>query len=188
MLAIFQKALSKLAKPHSTGTKDDRQNSLRDALQKLEYEVLLILMQNPSSSLPGRTCGTWKCDKCTHTNDLVVLPGEHPLGYMTCAECHHVICPTCMISPLIEPWYTFGSDLRKDPDDSGATANLPIAHICRDCGLSWRAVVTKVAKVYGKADMVHWGSVDECVCGSRPRPWKTWYAYLVGGGKPSSWH
>ncbi|KAF1845612.1 uncharacterized protein K460DRAFT_405861 [Cucurbitaria berberidis CBS 394.84] len=167
MINIIQKVLSKLDTPHPASANHDVQFRLRHQLQQLKNETLLMVAENPSSYPSDQISGTWSCDKCSHTNHIVVLPGEHPLGYLVCGGCSHILCSTCITSKIIEPWFNSGSDLRKDHGRGESTTDLPIAH------------------AFEHADMVHWCWIQKCVCGARSRSWKKWAAYLISGGKAS---
>lgn len=104
---------------------------------------------------------------------------------MLCSGCPHVFYPKCTdYSSLIEAYPSTGEESCKDRAELGHFEIVFIAHVCQTCGLSHRAMITKVEEVEKDLEKVQWGCVERCVCGAFPPPLKAWPAWLIGRSKP----
>lgn len=128
----------------------------------------------------GVLSGTWTCHTCQYQNAIILLPGKHPLGILRCHYCEHVCCDTCTHSRLMQKWYDQGVDLHARNVNFG---ELPYVSVCRACGLSWRAIITRVTEA-GEAKAVHWGfGRRKCACGATPSIWKPWIGFRIEDAK-----
>ena len=187
MFSSIQNFLFALFSSQRAAPIDNEHERFQNHIKEFKRRTLVNLAQHSDSSFVDRSSGTWGCHKCTHINKIIILPGDHPLGYVTCGECGHILCGRCLISAPIEPWEIAGIDFRSDEVGSG---DLPIAHVCTTCGLSHRAVVATNTRIDGRIEMIRWKPFEECICGMRVSFWKKckWDAYLLGGGKGRSRH
>ncbi|KAF2242666.1 hypothetical protein BU26DRAFT_570729 [Trematosphaeria pertusa] len=149
----------------------------RQAIADLQSALHTVL-----SHTSGQLTSTWTCHACTYRNAIILLPGEHPLGILSCKYCAHVCCDSCSTnSPLLKTYYTEGAELRLRDRDYG---ELPYVVVCRECGVSWRAVATSVVEKEGDRELVNWGfGKRKCVCGARPSIWKSWIGFRVREGQ-----
>ncbi|KAF2033861.1 hypothetical protein EK21DRAFT_86012 [Setomelanomma holmii] len=154
--------------------------------------------RQPSPVLSSKTITTtWACHTCSYVNNIAYDPSAliHPLGSMACTTCNHIYCKSCTLSNpnLIESWSSSGTEswsTAYGPPPGVRPDHFPIVHICRTCGLSWRAQVSETQEMEecaklgnARREKVNWGPVEKCSCGAKSRglfglgecKWEGWF-------------
>ncbi|KAF2876076.1 hypothetical protein BDV95DRAFT_664362 [Massariosphaeria phaeospora] len=109
--------------------------------------------------------GLWIC-ACKHENKLVHYTGPHPFKYVRCDACDRPINKPAAASEIFTP-------LRHDLAalfDFNSRKLVPYGQVCRGCGLTHRAKVTKAGEIEFDGQV--------CACGEVADA--TWVRFAIG--------